>query len=353
MDDIVKKKLFTENESYSTQPIDASWLRLIYLAMKNKGLPTNIIFEALEINVKELNSLEYVEQSVICQLYDQVEHLGYLNDLPSAVADIFQIPFLRYSAHSPFEANTLKEMIYEMSNMASQITQLVRTKILHDGDFIQLSFSSSINEYQLNKVSIEIGINIALKIAFQIFPHINGGIANIILPRETYKEELEYINDIPVIYCNKNTYSIVFHKMLSQTKNIFAVNKVNDFSSSLSLIENRDNLNVLSNVQAIIKNHIREPELNIDFVANKINTSAKTIQRRLSSLNKNFTMLVQQHKVEQAIFLLNQSKLSIKQIAFELGFNSTSSFSRAFKSWKKLTPSNYLASSDKSKISKP
>ncbi|NAS13704.1 helix-turn-helix domain-containing protein [Poritiphilus flavus] len=70
------------------------------------------------------------------------------------------------------------------------------------------------------------------------------------------------------------------------------------------------------------------------------------------SFGKNFNDWLNDHRVTEAKLHLTNSKLSIKEICYEVGFNSKSVFNKAFKKRTGLTPSEYrLADPEKKRES--
>jgi len=57
--------------------------------------------------------------------------------------------------------------------------------------------------------------------------------------------------------------------------------------------------------------------------------------------NKTFSHFLNEFRVEKSCQLLLDNRKPIKQICYEVGFNSLTNFNRAFKSFKGLTPSTY------------
>jgi len=79
----------------------------------------------------------------------------------------------------------------------------------------------------------------------------------------------------------------------------------------------------------------------IDSVANDMNVSRRTLQRRLKERNTNFQHMLQGVKSNLASKYLEDRSLSIIEIALLLGYGDPSSFSAAFKAWNGLTPSEF------------
>ncbi|MBA6364405.1 helix-turn-helix transcriptional regulator, partial [Colwellia sp. BRX8-8] len=100
-------------------------------------------------------------------------------------------------------------------------------------------------------------------------------------------------------------------------------------------------IQLLSDIENLMTENIASNNLNIVFVAEQMNISVKTLQRRLKRFNTDFSTLLKTKKINHAQILLKQNKLSLIQISYRLGFNSPSSFSRAFKKWTGVSPSDY------------
>jgi AraC-like DNA-binding protein len=67
----------------------------------------------------------------------------------------------------------------------------------------------------------------------------------------------------------------------------------------------------------------------------------QTLRRRLKADGYSFNKLKEDTRRDMAIYYIKQSKLSVEEIAFRLGFSEASTFIRAFKKWTGLTPLTY------------
>ncbi len=102
---------------------------------------------------------------------------------------------------------------------------------------------------------------------------------------------------------------------------------------------NKDN--IVEKVKAEIL--VQLPSANITdlSVAQAINMSLRSFQRKLQQENTSFKVLVNELREELAKQYIQDNSLSLLDIAFMLGFNDYSSFSRAFKRWTGKSPSIY------------
>jgi AraC-like DNA-binding protein len=71
----------------------------------------------------------------------------------------------------------------------------------------------------------------------------------------------------------------------------------------------------------------------------RLDTSPRTLKRRLRSEGTSFRTLLAQSRRARAEALLQDPRLSLTEIADQLGFADLSSFSQAFKRWSGVAPS--------------
>lgn len=76
-------------------------------------------------------------------------------------------------------------------------------------------------------------------------------------------------------------------------------------------------------------------------VALSFNMSARTFRNRLRRHNTSFQLLLDKERHEQAVHYLRGTDKSVKEIAYILGFQESSNFSRVFKKWTGVTPLDY------------
>lgn len=81
--------------------------------------------------------------------------------------------------------------------------------------------------------------------------------------------------------------------------------------------------------------------LSRDNIAEFLNTSPRTLTRKLKQEGACYQTIIENLKCDMAIDSLKYSQKSISQISDELGFNEPQSFARAFKRWTGNTASSY------------
>lgn len=76
-------------------------------------------------------------------------------------------------------------------------------------------------------------------------------------------------------------------------------------------------------------------------MASWFNMTSRTLHRRLVSENTSYRQILEEVKESLAVSYLSNTDLSIKEIAYFLGYEDDRNFSRAFKRWQGTSPSQY------------
>lgn len=90
---------------------------------------------------------------------------------------------------------------------------------------------------------------------------------------------------------------------------------------------------------ALLNSSNQSPSL--EAVAKQMNTTPRTVQRKLASEGIRFQNLLNNVRASLSCEYLRTSALSIEEIAARLGYNDSAAFSNAFKRWKGVPPSRY------------
>lgn len=89
----------------------------------------------------------------------------------------------------------------------------------------------------------------------------------------------------------------------------------------------------------------------IDHVARRMETSARTLQRRLEEEGRDYTALREELRLELARSWLGQPELTLDEIALMLGYSDATAFGRAFRRWTGSPPGEWRAQATRSRAS--
>jgi len=92
-----------------------------------------------------------------------------------------------------------------------------------------------------------------------------------------------------------------------------------------------------------VKQHMSDPDLNIEDFGNQLHLSRTQLYRKIKALTgMSPSLFVSTLRLKFAAELLAESALSVSEIAYQAGFNNPSYFTTSFKKLYNLTPSEYL-----------
>ncbi len=122
--------------------------------------------------------------------------------------------------------------------------------------------------------------------------------------------------------------------------------QVND-NIAVAYLARLDKNDVISTARQKIVELLPNGECTRDLVAKSLNMSPTTLQFKLSKRHTSFHDLMESTRKELACSYVQQSALSVTEIAFLLGFNDTSNFARAFKRWTGASPTDFREGADR------
>lgn len=98
---------------------------------------------------------------------------------------------------------------------------------------------------------------------------------------------------------------------------------------------------IINDVQAQIRIEFANGDPSLDRVAEQLNTTSWSLQRRLGETGLTFSGLVDKVRQELAQHYLTRTSLPISELALLLGYSEASAFSRAFRRWHGVSPKHW------------
>lgn len=132
---------------------------------------------------------------------------------------------------------------------------------------------------------------------------------------------------IPMKAFNTETYQLLQHYLQTQ------------------LAQLNNNKKLSDKVKHILHSSFKYQFPDIESVAEKLNLSARTLQRRLSDEQTTFKDILQETRFGIAKQLLKQNLLTISEISYMLGYSDLGNFSRSFKKYIGQSPQEYKENS--------
>ena len=91
----------------------------------------------------------------------------------------------------------------------------------------------------------------------------------------------------------------------------------------------------------LIHTYLRSGQYQMERIASAAGVSPRTLQRRLSEKGVEYSRLVDGARFDMAMHLLNERTNKLIDIAYDLGYSDAASFTRAFRRWTGIAPSEF------------
>ncbi|VVN82017.1 AraC family transcriptional regulator [Pseudomonas fluorescens] len=101
---------------------------------------------------------------------------------------------------------------------------------------------------------------------------------------------------------------------------------------------------IVNRVRAIVSSELSSRTLNKDRVAERLHISTRGLQLKLAARDTSFQEILDHTRRTHALAFMSRSSVSVTEAAFSLGFSEVSNFTRAFKRWTGMAPSQYRQS---------
>ena len=101
--------------------------------------------------------------------------------------------------------------------------------------------------------------------------------------------------------------------------------------------------NIVARVRGVLTQRLTGSEPSQEEVAEALNVSARTLQRKLGEGGTTFKEILDETRHAMALAYLGSPERSVNEVTYMLGFSCSSSFTRAFRRWTGLSPSDWRA----------
>jgi len=122
---------------------------------------------------------------------------------------------------------------------------------------------------------------------------------------------------------------------------MFALGSIKTLDEYLEQARLPEVFGVPARVVEVLERRIGQSPLSIGHIAEELNLSKRTLQRRLQQQDVSFADLRDQVRFHYSIDYLIKQHLSIDSISASLDFSDRTSFTNAFKRWTGLSPSTF------------
>lgn len=105
--------------------------------------------------------------------------------------------------------------------------------------------------------------------------------------------------------------------------------------------EMTQNQRMTDQVKNLLRLMLKQQPPSSEVIAEKLGVSSRTLQRKLAEEGTHYKDVLNDLRLELAVYFLKNTDLSLENIAYELGYRESRSFYRSFKQWTGCTAGSY------------
>ncbi len=172
-------------------------------------------------------------------------------------------------------------------------------------------------------------------------PDLNPVEVNLIHSQLACAEEYDSYFKAPIKF-NADTDSITFPADAVDKRLPIGNSHLSTLSDQyiVTYLSELDKNNIVQRVNGAIIEMLPSGGVSDEKVAERLNMSTRSLHRKLQGAHTTFGKLLDEVRREIAEHYIHDSKVSLMEIAFVLGYSEYSSFWRAYKRWTKTSPSD-------------
>ena len=163
-------------------------------------------------------------------------------------------------------------------------------------------------------------------------------------PRPTHADEYDALFFAPVMKFDAARTEITFAADYLELPIRQTGETLEDFLKTAPadlLVKFKNTHSLTSRIRDVLKSQIGEEMPTLNDVASMLYLSPQTLRRRLAAEGKSYQGVKDALRRDAAIHLLLNPRLTLEDVAQQVGFSETSTFHRAFKKWTGVTPGLY------------
>lgn len=322
------------------------WLVALYKALLWKGVEPFELLSKADVSIDEIANVgSRVPVSLCNQLFEQSVILTDDPLLPIKVSQCIVSTTFHALGYALQASSSLQDAFTRLVHYDRVLSSSCRINLAEDDTYCYLELNLNETECIANRIGAQLELTMLLSIIKICRDLSNPGFS----PVKIYttvdsrcSEQFEAHTGCPIEFNSDKSMLVMDRTLLTQRLPNFAPDLIvlsdkaaDDYLAGLSAN------NVVYQVRSEVVSLMATGVPNIDLVAEKLNFSQRSLQRKLNDSGTSYKDLVENIRRSMAEKYLNQNLLSLGEISYLLGFSNVANFSRAFKRWKGVTPGVY------------
>jgi len=230
---------------------------------------------------------------------------------------------------------TLERAIELGIAMQKQAGALLDFEKVQDAECFSIKVTCSFHEPDIQTFLVEEAFGLFLNVARTLVGN-DFSPAGIHLshPKPVYAAQYEELFKCPVRFEQKDnvfTFDSRWANKLIATHDALSNRQVLELLQ-VSQLQNSYESEFIESIERIVRRDLRHT-ISLSSVASQLCMSDRTLRRRLTEHGISYQAVLDELRKNRAISLLRNSRLTLDEVAYEVGFSDAHNFRRAFKRW--------------------
>lgn len=335
-------------EQTISQDTIISWVKAIYLALEMDDISGEELFAELNIPAEALTDPDYrIAEDKITAMFKLMVNVTNNPAIGLKVSNYIRPATFHALGYSLFASATIEDFCVRLVRFFPLLTSSAVHYINETEQAFELHIDI-INPVTCNE-TLDAWVAIVLSFCRNIYrPDFSPlGVDLMRAEPESHKEDFSHYYKAPVKFAaSKN---IIYFKNEDVRQPLAAASselaRQNDevVIAHLAKLERGD---VVRRVEAKIIELLPSGSCNKEDVASSLFMSARSLQNKLELRNTTYKGILDELRSGLARQYIEQKNMPVSEITYLLGFSDTSNFSRAFKRWTGVSPSQYKTDID-------
>jgi len=334
-----------ENALSHQQTTIASWLLVIAQTLNNLDIDAQQVLNKFDIDLQRVKSNpdQRISIDTMTAIWNDIEKISGRSDIGFLVAQHSQPQHFRALGFSLIASDTIQNCLTRIENYAVSISNSVDVVLQYEAQGTAICISPKPN-VAVSYLALDAFILTLHKLFQQLLNDNLSTRVEFASPHRNHNEK-HYFVKCEIKY-NSDKYRYWLPKAVLSIPLALSDNHIAEVSDKKieKYIEDechqQSRSSWIHGVKRCISSQITQGEVSAPKVATILNISERTLRRKLAENNQTYSLLLEEAKKYYAKNWLQQGK-SITEIAYLLGYQDSSNFSRAFKSWFNHSPRQY------------
>ncbi len=342
MQSIIVTKVLIE---YSTMYLDNFKIPSIYLHILIESMTEYGIDEAALLknsNLSNITSDTFISLQVISDIALRAVKLSHESTLGIALGQKFTLLSHGILGYTALNSKDLFSAAKLFEKYISIRIPIIKINTIRKSDQFILEFVDEIPPGAFKLFLYDVILSTIKSAIYQLQPKLNHKLTinfTYLKPKdfqESYFNECLVKFNQPKASIQINIEDVITPTPFSNTK-AYKEAEILCKKELISLTESSSLKNMIKN---ILFDKLNNFPSQIEM-ASLFNMTSRTLQRKLSSENTSYREIIEETKKTLAVSYLNNSNLSLKEIAYFLGYDDSRNFNKAFKLWYDISPNEY------------